>query len=271
LGLVSKQCVDFVKKFEGFYSKPYKDMVGVKTLGYGMTGVEIQGLNYVTEPQASKMLEDLLNRKYAQPIKNDLDRRKIHLNQNQFDALVSMAYNVGYAGVLNSTLYRHVCNGTRDRNTITNDFCMWCKAGGKTVYGLLRRRREEANMFFGNGNVSSGTSNSSSGIYGQHGLIRELQQEINNQGFGSIGVDGIAGGNTLNNAPMCKQSAKGNITKVIQKMLINIGYPVGSYGADGVFGGGTVTAVKAFQRDCGLFSDGIVGQGTWKALFRNLK
>ncbi|WP_162267458.1 peptidoglycan-binding domain-containing protein, partial [Clostridium botulinum] len=50
-----------------------------------------------------------------------------------------------------------------------------------------------------------------------------------------------------------------------------IGYPVGSHGADGVFGDSTVTAIKAFQRDCHLVADGIVGKETWKALFRNLK
>ncbi|MPU14864.1 glycoside hydrolase family protein [Acinetobacter baumannii] len=155
MGLVSKQCVDFVKEFEGFYPTPYYDIVGVKTLGYGMTGKEIEGLSSVTEAQASRMLENLLNNKYALPIKQDLDRRGVKLNQNQFDALVSMAYNIGTGGLLGSTLYRDVCNGVRDRERITNDFCMWCKAGGQTVYGLLRRRREEAAMFFGSGNTAS--------------------------------------------------------------------------------------------------------------------
>ncbi|APC78680.1 putative peptidoglycan binding domain protein [Clostridium botulinum] len=54
-------------------------------------------------------------------------------------------------------------------------------------------------------------------------------------------------------------------------MLINIGYPVGSYGADRVFGNGTVTAIKALQRDCNLSVDGVVGKETWGVLFRNLK
>ncbi|MHB9892155.1 glycosyl hydrolase, partial [Clostridium botulinum] len=106
---------------------------------------------------------------------------------------------------------------------------------------------------------------------GDHYLIRELQQEINSQGFGEVVVDGIAGQATINSAPICKQGERGGITKVIQQMLINIGYPVGSHGADGVFGDDTVTAIKAFQRDCHLVVDGIVGKETWEALFRNLK
>jgi len=121
------------------------------------------------------------------------------------------------------------------------------------------------------GNSGSGGTSSGSTIYGNHYLIRELQQEINSQGFGNIKVDGIAGDATLNVSPIVKKGARGGITKAIQKMLINIGYPVGSSGADGIFGNGTETAVKAIQKDCNLSVDGIIGRETWKALFRNLR
>jgi len=152
INLVSPQCVDFVKSFEGFSATPYYDIVGVKTIGYGMTGSEIAGLYSVTEKQASDMLKNLLNNNYALPLKNNLDSKKVNLNQNQFDALVSMAYNVGINGLLGSTLYRNVCAGVRDVNTITENFCAWSYAGGKVIAGLLRRRKDEANMFFGSGN-----------------------------------------------------------------------------------------------------------------------
>lgn len=151
--LVSKQCIDFIKSFEGFSATPYLDCVGVRTLGYGMTGKEIEGLSYVTEEQASIMLEDLLNNKYATPLKSDLDSKGVKLNQNQFDALVSMAYNIGVSGVLGSTLYKNICNGVRDVATITANFTAWSKAGGKTLPGLLRRRQREAAMFFSNDNT----------------------------------------------------------------------------------------------------------------------
>ncbi|MCW6075453.1 N-acetylmuramoyl-L-alanine amidase [Clostridium sporogenes] len=91
----------------------------------------------------------------------------------------------------------------------------------------------------------------------KHPLITQLYVEMSRQGF-SV-------------PPTCKPRARGGITKIIQQMLINIGYPVGNYGADGVYGNGTVTAVKAIQRDCNLSVDGIVGKDTWKALFRNLR
>ena len=145
--LVSKECVDFVKRFEGFYPTIYFDIVGVKTLGYGMTGKEIEGLKTVTETQASEMLEDLLNNKYALPIKNSLDARRFTLKQNEFDALVSMAYNIGVNGLLGSTLYKNVTAGIKDKATITASFQAWSNAGGKKVEGLYRRRTEEAEMF----------------------------------------------------------------------------------------------------------------------------
>ncbi|EJE7236813.1 N-acetylmuramoyl-L-alanine amidase [Clostridium botulinum] len=88
-------------------------------------------------------------------------------------------------------------------------------------------------------------------------LINQLYAEMSRQGFNTI--------------PTCRQGARGNITKIIQQMLINIGYPVGSFGADGVFGNATVVAVKSFQKDCNLCVNGIVGEKTWKALFRNLR
>ena len=72
------------------------------------------------------------------------------MKQNEFDALVSMAYNVGVGGLLGSTLYRNVCNGIRDKDTITSNFLMWNKAGGNVIAGLTRRRKEEAEMFLKN-------------------------------------------------------------------------------------------------------------------------
>lgn len=145
--LVSDNLINFVKQFEGFSATPYLDEVGVRTLGYGMTGEEIEGIISITEEQATQMLKDWINKKYAPVIKTDLNNKGINLEQYQFDALVSMAYNVGTSGVLGSTLYRNICNGVRDADTITANFVSWSKAGGQVLPGLLRRRQQEANMF----------------------------------------------------------------------------------------------------------------------------
>lgn len=145
--LVSSKCIEFIKSWEGYYSEPYYDCVGVKTLGYGMTGEEIKGIEYVTKQEATEMLKDLLNKKYAPIIKADLDSKGIILKQNEFDAFVSFSYNCGTAGLLSSTLYKNVVAGIRDSNTITSNFQAWSNGNGKRIEGLYRRRTKEAAMF----------------------------------------------------------------------------------------------------------------------------
>lgn len=96
--------------------------------------------------------------------------------------------------------------------------------------------------------------------------IAILQNECNAQGFSSQVVDGIAGANTLNGCPTLRPGARGNITAWVQQRLIERGYSLPKYGADGVYGDETVDAVKAFQRDNGLAVDGVTGRNTWRAL-----
>lgn len=89
-------------------------------------------------------------------------------------------------------------------------------------------------------------------------IIAELQNECNKQGFSNQKVDGIYGVNTLNGCPTVKRGARGNITKIIQRIL--------GVNADGIFGRETENAVKSFQLKNGLSVDGIVGKNTWRAL-----
>jgi GH24 family phage-related lysozyme (muramidase) len=145
--LVSEAGIDFIKSWEGFYPVPYTDCVGVLTLGYGMTGDEITGLTSITEPEASAMLKDWINRKYANIVKDDLDAKCVTLAQNEFDALISFAYNCGTGALLNSTLYKNVVAGVIDSSTITADFQAWSNGGGRRIEGLYRRRTKEAAMF----------------------------------------------------------------------------------------------------------------------------
>lgn len=112
-----------------------------------MTGEEIAGLDSVTESQATSMLKDLLNKKYASSIKSNLDSKGITLTQNQLDALVSMAYNIGISSLLGSTLFKNVVSGIRDSKTILSNFQAWSNGGGKRIEGLYRRRTKEAAMF----------------------------------------------------------------------------------------------------------------------------
>jgi len=88
-----------------------------------------------------------LYKKYAPVVKADLDLRSVTLAQNEFDALVSMAYNIGTGGLLGSTLYKNVVAGVKDSATITANFQAWSNGGGQRIEGLYRRRTKEVAMF----------------------------------------------------------------------------------------------------------------------------
>ncbi len=148
--LVSDKCIDFIKSWEGFPAegRKYYDCVGVLTQGYGLTGDEIKNLpEQISEPEAAALLKKIVNNKYAKAIKEDLDSKAINLKQHEFDSLISFAYNCGTVGLLGSTLYKNVCAGIRDKNTIISNFQAWSNGGGKRIEGLYRRRTKEAAMF----------------------------------------------------------------------------------------------------------------------------
>ncbi|NFO48686.1 cell wall-binding protein [Clostridium botulinum] len=146
--LVSSKGIDFIKSWEGFYPNKYYDCVGVLTQGYGLTGKEIEKLpDQISECEATKLLKEWINKKYAPVVKKDLDSKGICLKQHEFDALVSFAYNCGTAGLLGSTLYKNIVAGIRDKNTIISNFQAWSNGGGKRIEGLYRRRTKEAAMF----------------------------------------------------------------------------------------------------------------------------
>ena len=94
--------------------------------------------------------------------------------------------------------------------------------------------------------------------------VARLQAECNKQGFSNQKVDGIPGANTLKGCPTLKKGASGNITKLLQEKLVKLGY--NTNGVDGIFGSGTYSAVREFQKTRGLSVDGIVGQNTWRKL-----
>lgn len=150
VGLVSEKCLSYCKSWEGFHPEKYYDCVGVLTQGYGMTRDEIVNLPaLITEETAATLLKSLINKKYAEPVKADLDSKGVELKQNEFDALVDFAYNCGTDALLNkSTLYKNIVAGIRDTATITANFQAWSNDGeGNRIPGLYRRRTSEATLF----------------------------------------------------------------------------------------------------------------------------
>ena len=105
-------------------------------------------------------------------------------------------------------------------------------------------------------------------IYGNEtrkALVKALQTELNKQYHRDLAVDGIFGANTYNACINVRKGAEGNITYLIQAMLICHSFNIN---ADGIFGTATETAVREFQKRNGLSQDGIVGKNTFNKLFK---
>ena len=105
-------------------------------------------------------------------------------------------------------------------------------------------------------------------IYGNEtkkSLVKGLQTELNEQYHRGLIVDGIFGTNTYNACINVRKGAEGNITYLIQAMLVCHSFDID---ADGIFGPATESAVKEFQSRNGLSVDGIVGKNTFNKLFK---
>ena len=140
--------IEIIKSFEGFRSAPYKCPAGIPTIGYGATfypgGKKVTMADAtITEARGTELLQSMLVsfEQYVDSYCRD------DINQNQFDALVSFAYNLGPANLKSSTLLKKV-NANPEDESIRLEFMKWVKAGGKTLKGLVRRREAEANLYF---------------------------------------------------------------------------------------------------------------------------
>ena len=213
-----------IKQFEGCRLIAYQCSAGVWTIGYGHTAGVHKGMK-ITQAQADEYLKQDVA-KFEKYVNNPsyvpfTDK----LNQNQFDALVSFAFNLGQGNV------KKLCTG-RVMNQIPSAMQQYCKAAGKTLPGLQRRRKAEAALY--NKKVESCT-----------GATTTTVKESEDYSMNTI-----------------KKGSKGNAVKVWQ---IIIGTT-----ADGNFGSGTESITKTWQKNHGLTADGIVGKNSWKAGLESL-
>ena len=145
---INKAGVDLICQFEGFSSKPYLCSAKVPTIGYGTTRypngkkVTLQDASITVEQAKDIMRHDVRQFELA------VDAMAVDtINQNQFNALVSFAYNVGANALRTSTLLKKV-NANPNDPFIRNEFLRWNRAGGNIVAGLTRRREAESNLYF---------------------------------------------------------------------------------------------------------------------------
>ena len=143
--VVSLFGVDLICGFEGKRLTAYDDGVGVWTIGFGTTvypnGMKVKKGDTCTEAQAKAyMAHDL--KKFETAVNNAVT---VPLSQNQFDALVSLAYNIGTNAFSKSTLVKKL--NANDIRGAADQFDVWVNAGGKRMQGLVNRRAREKALF----------------------------------------------------------------------------------------------------------------------------
>lgn len=125
-----------IKSFEGCKLTPYFCPSGILTVGYGHTGKDVKMGKKISLKQAEKLL------------KSDLKKFEKHVNtfksykwsQNEFDAMVSFAYNIGSINQLTD-------NGNRTKQVIAEKMLLYVNGGGKRLNGLVFRRQKEHELF----------------------------------------------------------------------------------------------------------------------------
>lgn len=136
---LSENGLNLIKSFEGCKLTAYKCLPTEKyyTIGYGHYGSDVTAGMKITKEQA----DELLLQDCKKAIKNvNSFMSKYNFNQNQFDALVSFAFNVGSINQLTAS-------GTRTLEQISSKITAYNKSGGRVIAGLVKRRAKEKELF----------------------------------------------------------------------------------------------------------------------------
>jgi lysozyme len=141
MATVSPVGLALIRRFEGCRLQAYQDSKGIWTIGYGHTGPEVTPGRVITQEQAEALLAADLAR-FAHGVEDSLARPVTPL---QFDALVSLAYNIGLEAFRRSTVLRRL--NARDEQGAAEAWIAWRDDGQPTEAGLARRRAAEIFLF----------------------------------------------------------------------------------------------------------------------------
>lgn len=142
---LSDNGMKLLEQFEGLRLEAYLDSANIATIGWGSikypNGNKVKLGDKITKAQAKEYkLHDL--KEFESTVNTSV---KVPLTQNQYDALVSLSYNIGSGAFKNSTLLKKLNSG--DYKGAAEQFLVWNKVNSKKVQGLVNRREAERNLF----------------------------------------------------------------------------------------------------------------------------
>lgn len=254
---ISQRGLDLIKKYEGFIGQSYDDYDdhivgaggscrGTLTIGYGHIEGVYKGQT-ISEPEANELLKSDM-KKYCSQVDNELNRINVPftVDQGMYDALTSFCYNCG-SGSLRTLL----ANGSRNKQQVADMMLEYRNKGSVWEQGLLKRRREERELFLNGGSYEGGIEP----VDCVNTKVKELQV------IAGVDNDGIWG--PVTDAAV-KELIAGidyttpELTKWIQARV--------GCNVDGIYGQITADAVKGWQSSHGLYVDGVAGYNTIKSL-----
>lgn|SRR5574340_285089 len=139
---VSQAVLDEIERNEGCVLHAYRDCVGVLTIGYGHTGDDVYPGRVITQDEAQALLQQDLQ-KFEDGVDGLLG--DVEASDNEFGAMVSLAYNIGLGNFGHSSVLR--LHKARRFDEAADAFLLWNKAGGRVSAGLSRRRAEERRIY----------------------------------------------------------------------------------------------------------------------------
>ena len=145
---ISKEGLEHIKHWEQLRLNAYRPLPTDRwTIGYGNTfykdGSPVKEGDVITEEEAEELLKVIVSR-FERGVNKYVTTR---LNQNQFDSLVSFAYNVGLHNLKRSTLLKVINNNPNDFAEIERQFLRWVRHKGRVVKGLVNRRKSEVKVY----------------------------------------------------------------------------------------------------------------------------
>ena len=192
----SQNGIDLIKSFEGCILTAYKCLPSEQyyTIGYGHYGPDVKIGMRISKEYAEELLKKDLERFEANVNRYD---RIYDWKQNEFDALVSFAYNIGSIDQLTA-------NGTRSKKIIAEKMLLYVNSGGKKIQGLVNRRIKENQLFCGDAEPIMQPKREIAKPTLRRGMkkskqVRILQQNLNDAINAGLDIDGDFG-------PLTKQA-----------------------------------------------------------------
>lgn len=183
---VSERGRKLIEQFEGLVLHAYQDVVGVWTIGYGHTD-GVQPGDTISRDMADRMLSQDLGAIYGPAVKRVIGDAPT--TQEQFDAMVSLTYNVGPGAFQRSTVARMHRAG--NHQAAADAFLLFNRAGGRELPALTRRRRAEADLYLSSPRPNSADIDAVVDDF--EAVAKRLQLALRDGGYYRGAIDGDFG------------------------------------------------------------------------------